>query len=113
LADPADEFEGIGLSISELPERGRVVCHGFVESVTYVPATEVAAFIAVIRDREYPIRVASPRPARLRVTWLGRRRIPGIAAGVELKLEGMLTVRDGMPTMFNPRYEILSRQEKQ
>jgi hypothetical protein len=30
---------------------------------------------------------------------------------VELQLQGMLTLRDGLPTMFNPRYEILSRQE--
>ena len=45
--------------------------------------------------------------------WLGRRRIPGIDAGTELRLEGMVTVRDGLPTMFNPRYEILSRQEEQ
>jgi hypothetical protein len=50
---------------------------------------------------------------RLRVIWLGRRRVPGIDAGTEVRLEGMLTVRDGVPTMFNPRYEILSRQENQ
>jgi hypothetical protein len=28
-------------------------------------------------------------------------------------LEGMVTVREGLPTMFNPRYEILSRQENE
>jgi len=50
---------------------------------------------------------------RLRVVWLGRRRIPGVDAGTELRLQGMVTVRDGLPTMFNPRYEILSRQEEQ
>ncbi|MGO4193329.1 hypothetical protein AB4Y67_16885, partial [Arthrobacter sp. YAF17] len=50
---------------------------------------------------------------RLRVVWLGRRRIPGVEAGTELRLRGMVTVRDGLPTMFNPRYEILSRQEEQ
>jgi len=25
----------------------------------------------------------------------------------------MVTMRDGLPTIFNPRYEILSRQEEQ
>jgi hypothetical protein len=50
---------------------------------------------------------------RLRVVWLGRRRIPGVDAGTELRLQGMVTVRDGLPTMFNPRYAILSRQEEQ
>ncbi|YCI74369.1 hypothetical protein M1D88_10205 [Arthrobacter sp. R1-13] len=119
--------------MSELPERGRVVCHGFIESVTFVPASDVASFTAVVRDRhtvtksagllstlkksvdssgaESKVTGASALPARLRVTWLGRRRVPGIAAGVELQLQGMLTLRDGLPTMFNPRYEILSRQE--
>jgi hypothetical protein len=129
LADKGDAFQGAELSISELPDRGRVVCHGFVESVTYVPASDIAAFTVVLKDRyrlkkdgterkddaggKNNMRLASARPARLRVTWLGRRRVPGIVAGVELKLEGMLTLREGLPTMFNPRYEILSRQENQ
>lgn len=124
LADKDGAFQGADLSVSELPDRGRVVCHGFVESVTYAPASDIAAFTAVVKDREYPlkkdakaknddgaVRSASARPARLRVTWLGRHRVPGIGAGVELRLEGMLTLRDGLPTMFNPRYEILPRQE--
>ncbi|HET8880131.1 MAG TPA: hypothetical protein VFN00_11825 [Arthrobacter sp.] len=113
-----------------LPERGRVLCRGFIESVTYAPAAEVAAFTAIITDHDAP--AAKPRVApaaaavaptarrrsavaadRLRVVWLGRRRIPGVHAGLELRLEGMVTVRDGLPTMFNPRYEILSRLEEQ
>jgi hypothetical protein len=57
-------------------------------------------------------RPAGPKE-RLRVVWLGRRRIPGVVAGTELRLEGMVTIRDGLPTIFNPRYEILSRQEEQ
>jgi hypothetical protein len=43
--------------------------------------------------------------------WLGRRRVPGIEAGAQIRLEGMLSMNNGLPTMFNPRYEILSRQE--
>jgi hypothetical protein len=135
-----------------------VVCHGYIESVTYAPASQVAAFTAVVVDHDAP-RIKAPgtratsadstgaaavalgsasgaaqapatppitppaagarrhRPSgpkdRLRVVWLGRRRIPGVDAGTELRLQGMVTVRDGLPTMFNPRYEILSRQEEQ
>lgn len=124
LADKGDAFRGAELSVSELPDRGRAVCHGFVDSVTYVPASDIAVFTVVVKDRDFPLkkdtrgkgddgalRPASARSGRLRVTWLGRRRVPGIVAGVELRLEGMLTLRDGQPTMFNPRYEILSRQE--
>ncbi len=107
-----------------------MLCRGFIESVTYVPATQVASFTAIVTEHDLPhgkraSATAAPAPAtarkpggpgrrdRLRVVWLGRRRVPGIDAGSELRLEGMLTVRDGLPTMFNPRYEILSRQENQ
>lgn len=132
--DPASS-----VSVGELPDRGRVLCQGFIESVTYAPANQVAAFTAVVIDHNAPpatarraaaqpaaVQPAAARPAangrrkrpagakgRLRVVWLGRRRIPGIEAGTELRLQGMVTVRDGLPTMFNPRYEILSRQEEQ
>jgi hypothetical protein len=130
-----------------LPDRGRVVCHGYIESVTYAPASQIAAFTAIVVDHDAPPFTTSvartpaaaagasapaaagaaqaaaaagarrQRPAgpkgRLRVVWLGRRRIPGVDAGTELRLQGMVTVRDGLPTMFNPRYAILSRQEEQ
>lgn len=137
------------LSVRDLPDRGRVLCHGFIESVTYMPASQVAAFVAIVIDHDVPAppsrflaagakgapaaasslpsaavsnervrpgaqrqRPAGPKE-RLRVVWLGRRRIPGVDAGTELRLEGMVTIRDGLPTIFNPRYEILSRQEEQ
>ncbi|MCY1219353.1 hypothetical protein D9M72_313260 [compost metagenome] len=107
-----------------------MLCRGFIESVTYVPATQVATFTAIVTDHDLPHNkgglapVAAEPPSarkpggpgrrdRLRVVWLGRRRVPGVDPGCELRLEGMLTVRDGLPTMFNPRYEILSRQENE
>ncbi|MET4095879.1 hypothetical protein [Arthrobacter sp. UYCu712] len=117
MADAARKETAAPLSVRGLPGRGHVLCQGFIESVTYAPAIHVAAFTAIVVDHD------TPRPAvkaagqgsksRLRVIWLGRRRIPGVDAGTELRLEGMVTVRDGLPTMFNPRYEILSRQEEQ
>jgi hypothetical protein len=124
LAEAAGKEPVAPVSVRGLPDRGRVLCHGFIESVTYAPASQVASFVAIVVDHDG----APPRPRaaaalhreeaarpkdRLRVIWLGRRRIPGIDAGTELRLEGMVTVRDGLPTMFNPRYEILSRQEEQ
>ena len=150
MADAPRQDPASSVSVRGLPDRGRVVCHGFIESVTYAPASQVAAFTAVVVDHDAP-RIKTPgaktsgaaavpsasaaagaaaaarrRPAagarrhrpsgpkdRLRVVWLGRRRIPGVDAGTELRLQGMVTVRDGLPTMFNPRYEILSRQEEQ
>ena len=143
MADAPRQDPASSISVRGLPDRGRVLCHGYIESVTYAPASHVAAFTAVVVDHDAPKTrgakavpagsghgrqrappgqrpAAGPRrqrPAvpkdRLRVVWLGRRRIPGIDAGTELRLQGMVTVRDGLPTMFNPRYEIVSRQEEQ
>jgi len=136
LVDASGKEPAAAVPVRGLPERGRVVCRGFIESVTYAPAGEVAAFTAIITDHDAPPPKSRPTPVpagraapasapgvrrkgpavaadRLRVIWLGRRRIPGVKAGLELRLEGMVTVRDGLPTMFNPRYEILSRQEEQ
>ncbi|BCW66671.1 hypothetical protein NicSoilB4_14340 [Arthrobacter sp. NicSoilB4] len=151
MADAPRQDPSSSISVKALPDRGRVMCHGFIESVTYAPASQVAAFTAVVVDHDAPSikapgiktpDIKTPGAAavaqgsavagavkataagalrhrpygpkdRLRVVWLGRRRIPGVEAGTELRLQGMVTVRDGLPTMFNPRYEILSRQEEQ
>ncbi len=143
MADAPPKDPAASVSVRGLPDRGRVLCHGFIESVTYAPASQVAHFVAIVVDHDAPPprsrgtasqagsggtpacvpdcrvqsgvqrqRATGPKD-RLRVVWLGRRRIPGIDAGTELRLQGMVTIRDGLPTMFNPRYEILSRQEEQ
>ncbi len=91
-----------------------MLCHGYIESVTYVPADQNPAFTAILSDAEAPHPGAKPvhgKGGRLRVVWLGRRKVPGIDAGTEVSVEGMLTQSHGLPTIFNPRYEILSRQE--
>lgn len=98
------------MAIRDLPERGRVACRGTIDSITFAPPGGVAAFTAVVSDPDLPRR---PDRRRLRVVWLGRRRIPGLQAGAEVRLEGMLTRSQGKATMFNPRYEILSNQEQE
>ncbi|MFJ5957964.1 hypothetical protein ACIQC5_18630 [Paenarthrobacter sp. NPDC092416] len=101
--------------VRDLPARGRATCTGFIESVTHQPPSEQPFFSAVVVDALMHSTVAvggARKPTeRLRVIWLGRDRVPGIEAGVELQLKGMVTQLNGMPAMFNPRYEILSRQE--
>ncbi|MFE4198759.1 hypothetical protein ACFRJ9_23160 [Paenarthrobacter sp. NPDC056912] len=83
--------------------------------MTHQPPSQQPFFSAVVVDALQPgtqsSMVAGKYPTRLRVIWLGRNRVPGIEAGVELRLNGMVTQVDGLPAMFNPRYEILSRQE--
>ncbi|WP_238703442.1 hypothetical protein [Arthrobacter sp. TS-15] len=108
-----------GQGVRDLPVRGRAVCTGFIESVTHQPPSEQPFFSAVVVDSVRPgggvpnMGAGGVRKPyeRLRVIWLGRTRVPGIEAGVKLRLKGMVTQVDGLPAMFNPRYEILSRQE--
>ena len=101
--------------LGQLPDRGRVLCQGHIESVTFVPADRTAEFSAIVSEDD-AVRPAGPgqgRLPRLRVVWLGRRRVPGIEAGAEIRVEGMLARGKDMPTIFNPRYEILSREENE
>ena len=117
-AEPAGAFRGTAAitPIDQLPDKGRVLCEGHVESVTFVPADRTAEFSAQLADAD----AGHPGPGtgrgrapRLRIVWLGRRRVPGIEAGALLRVEGMLARGKDLPTIFNPRYEILSREENE
>ncbi|MGO1885375.1 MAG: hypothetical protein ACTH3G_08450 [Citricoccus sp.] len=74
-----------------------------------------------LQDRTSPARFAvdlvtrAPRPGqistggeRIRLVWIGQRRVPGITAGRWLRIEGFLSVHQDLPTVFNPRYELLA-----
>ena len=101
--------------VSSLPERGRVYSGGYVESITVVPATEPPRFTAMVEDREAAYRdPASRKPrARVRLIWLGQRRVPGVEAGTQLAFEGMVSTVGSYPTIYNPRYEIIGRPENE
>ncbi|WP_427017233.1 hypothetical protein ACQCSX_00765 [Pseudarthrobacter sp. P1] len=114
MAIPQDPWPP-ATAICDLPVRGRAVCGGFIDSVTILPAAEAPQFSAIVTDRdEYAEAGQRPEPGlnhRVRLIWLGRRRVPGIAVGTRVRFEGMVSVRDGLPTIFNPRYEIIGKQE--
>lgn len=44
----------------------------------------------------------------VRLVFLGRRNVHGLAAGRGLVARGRLTRRDGRFTIFNPRYELMA-----
>ncbi len=44
------------------------------------------------------------------VCWLGRRALPGIDTGRDIRVTGRVGERGGRRIMFNPRYELLSGQ---
>lgn len=100
------------MDITSLPPRGRAYCRGYVSAITVVPANDAPRFTAVVEDsvaayRERPLAAR----AKVRLVWVGQRRVPGIEAGTYLAFEGMVATVDGCPTVFNPRYEIIGRPE--
>ncbi|MDF2497376.1 OB-fold nucleic acid binding domain-containing protein [Arthrobacter koreensis] len=101
------------LRIADLPGRGRAHSTGYVESVTLVPADSAPRFTAVVADLQGAYRdpAAAQARRRVRLVWIGQRRIPGIVAGTQVAFEGMVSSVAGQPTIFNPRYEIIGRPE--
>ena len=90
-----------------LPDRGLVEGRGVVRSVTYVPVNAPPRVSAVVAED-------SDRPGlgpSLTLIWLGRRRVSGLRAGAPLRFTGMLAHFDGVPTIYNPRYEILAQED--
>lgn len=82
--------------ISECERGCEVVVSGTVSSVSMRPKTEVPALEIEVYDGT----------GRLRVVWLGRRRIPGVDPGRRITVTGRLTSLSDLPTIYNPRYEL-------
>ncbi|NYE94054.1 hypothetical protein FHU41_000275 [Psychromicrobium silvestre] len=112
-------------TIGKLPARGRALGRGYIESITIVPVNQAPEFSAIVTDVD---KYAQPQRrehkqdknqlkvvegSRLRLIWLGQRQVPGIEAGTEVRFEGMVALHGGLPTIFNPRYEIIGKPEFQ
>ncbi|HEX2248121.1 MAG TPA: hypothetical protein VHH13_11295, partial [Arthrobacter sp.] len=85
------------------------------ESITILPVGQAPSFSAILTSAGPGVRATEAgehrRPARIRLVWLGQRRVPGVDAGIRLGFEGTVFDVDGLPTMYNPRYEIQSLLE--
>ena len=82
--------------IADLADRSDAVVCGSVRSVTLRPRVNVPALVVELYDGSQT----------LNLVWLGRRRIGGIVPGTYLTAHGRVTYQHGIPTMFNPVYEI-------
>jgi hypothetical protein len=85
-----------GTPIIDLVDRSEASVCGAVRSVTLRPRVNVPALVVEIFDGSQT----------LNLIWLGRRRIGGIMPGTYLTAHGRVTFRHGIPTIFNPAYEI-------
>lgn len=72
---------------------------GVVRSVTMPAKVNVPVLMAEIFDGETAVQLV----------WIGRRTIPGIEPGFLLSARGRVALRAGVPTIFNPPYEIVPR----
>ena len=82
--------------IADLADRSQASVCGAVRSVTLRPRVNVPALVVELYDGS----------KTLNLVWLGRRRIGGIVPGTYLTAHGRVTYKHGIPTIFNPAYEI-------
>lgn len=82
--------------IADLADRSDASVCGAVRSVTLRPRVNVPALVVELYDGS----------KTLNLVWLGRRRIGGIVPGTYLTAHGRVTYKHGVPTIFNPAYEI-------
>ncbi|CCH79005.1 conserved hypothetical protein [Nostocoides japonicum T1-X7] len=92
-----DSTRAGGTPIRECDDRQVVDVCGSVRALTLPPRTSVPMLVAEIYDGTRP----------LNLVWLGRRSIGGIEPGTFLRAHGRVAKVKGMPTIYNPTYEIL------
>lgn len=83
-----------GTPIAECHVGDQVTLSGRLKSVTLCPVTGQPEVQAELHDGS----------GRVKLVWLGRRRISGITAGREIVVVGRLTALGGEPTIYNPEY---------
>lgn len=81
----------------DLRDRQEATVSGTVRAVTLRPRVNVPALAVDLYDGSRTINLV----------WLGRRTIGGIEPGRYLRATGRVTYARGVPTIFNPAYEIV------
>lgn len=84
-------------SIADLRFREVATVSGSVRSTTMSPQGTTPTLTAELYDGTQ----------RLDVIWLGRSTIGGIHPGTYLRVTGRVCDRGGVPTIYNPTYDIL------
>lgn len=98
--DPAPVEEHVVEPEPLIRERELADLVGTVNAVTLRPrATHLSDLVAEMVVEEQVVRLI----------WLGRRSIAGIEPGRSLTAHGRICVEHGVPTIFNPAYELGTR----
>jgi hypothetical protein len=86
-----------GTPIIDLQPRHPAMVCGTLRAVTLRPRAGVPALVAELYDGS----------GSLSVVWLGRRHIRGVEPGRRIRVQGVVTSSAGVPTIFNPKYELV------
>ena len=84
--------------IGSLGGPGKATVEGRVRAVEIRPVERSAVLAAEISDST----------GDLTALFYGRSHIPGLVCGAKVRFRGPVGVRDGMPVMINPAYELLA-----
>ena len=85
------------LTIAECVDRQRATLRGRIAVLTLRPRSGTPWLEAELTDGS----------GSITLIWMGRREIPGLIAGRELKVTGRVSWVDGRRRMYNPYYELL------
>lgn len=81
-------------------ERKVVRIFGVVSSITCPPAGTSPVFVVTLDTGD----------GEVELRWLGQKKVCGVTNGVNLVVQGRLVRDDGMLTIFNPAYEVVSHE---
>lgn len=95
LRETLDELGGT--PIDQVEDKCVTECCGTVRSVSLRPRQDDVPALVVDLDDGH---------RTMNLVWLGRRTIAGIEPGVFLKVKGRVLFKKGVPTIYNPSYEI-------
>lgn len=84
-------------TIAETTERQRATFRGTITMLTMKPRSGTPWLEAEFTDGS----------GTITLVWMGRRSIPGVIAGRELKVTGRVSAVDGRRRMYNPYYQLI------
>jgi hypothetical protein len=85
--------------IADLTDKVRAGVCGTVCTTTLRPRSGLPALEVELYDGS----------GTIRLIWLGRRSLAGVDPGRKLRATGRVSLCDGRPVMFNPRYQLHQR----
>lgn len=88
-----------GELIENAVDRSHVILNGIIRSVVFNPELEQVRLEAELYDGS----------GAIALVWLGRRKIAGVVPGARMSVSGLVTILNGRPIMYNPRYELKAK----